>query len=182
MTDAIEAPESEVSEVLPQETFLGWAVYYWFNPDGTPHGIKNWVGITSMNVITEGVVFLPADQGPPGDPVYPPPTAADILAGQAAVLASLNQECDSQKVALTSRISTLQDAIAAKDDPDAEEFWATPEEEAELPVRKTQLTKWKQYGILLGRVTSQVGWPQEASWPAKPSGGMEISSSVSKTA
>lgn len=179
MNEAIETPEGEI---LPQEQFLGWAVHYWFNQDGTTHGIKSWVGITSMDVITEGVVFLPADQGPPGDPVYPPPTAADILARQSAVLASLNQECDSQKVALTSRISTLQDAIAAKDDPDAEEFWATPEEEAELPMRKTQLTKWKQYGILLGRVSSQVGWPSQATWPYKPDGGMDISSSVSKPA
>lgn len=182
MTEAIEAPEGEVAEVLPQEKFLGWAVHYWFNPDGTPHGIKNWVGITSMDVITDGVVFLPADQGPPGDPVYPPPTEADILASQSALLAGLKQESNAQKTALTERISELQDAIDAKDDPDREEVWATPEEEAELPTRKSQLKKWKDYGILLGRVTGQSGWPQEAAWPDKPSGGMDVSSSVSESA
>lgn len=104
-----------------------------------------------------------------------PETYAQILARQSAVLASLTQECNLQKAALTVRIGVIQDAIDAKDDPDAQEFWATPEEEAELPLRKSQLTKWKQYGILLGRVTSQEGWPPEPVWPTKPTAGMDLS-------
>lgn len=119
--------------------------------------------------------WWPYSDGQPPDPVKLPPTQEEILASQSAILSALNQECNAQKSALTQRISTIQDAIDAKDDPDAEEFWATPEEEAELPVRKTQLTKWKQYGILLGRVTSQAGWPPDAVWPTKPAGGMDLS-------
>ena len=180
MSDVIDIPEDGEGQESPaSETFLGWAVWYWLNPDGSQYGIKAWVNLTSMEQLVDGAVFRPTSEGPPGDPVYPPPTAADILASQSAILAGLTQECNAQKVALAERIATIQDAIAAKDDPDAEEYWATPEEEAELPVRKTQLTKWKQYGILLGRVTSQAGWPPDAVWPTKPAAGMDLTVSRS---
>jgi len=181
--EALETLEGEEGSTSPMsETFLGWAVWYWLNPDGSQYGVKAWVNLTSMEQLVDAAVFRPASEGPPSEPVYPPPTAADILASQSAKLAGLTRECNLQKDALTRRIATIQDAIDAKADPDAEEFWATPEEEIELPARKNQLTKWKQHGILLGRVTSQIGWPTQVAWPTKPTGGMDISSSVSESA
>lgn len=108
-------------------------------------------------------------------PYVPPlPTAEEILASQSAKLVVLKSEAESQKVALTNRISTLQDAIDNVGIDGMEEFAATPEEQAEFPKRKTQLTKWKNYAILLGRVTSQAGWPPDVVWPTPPAEGMDL--------
>jgi len=107
---------------------------------------------------------------------HPPPVAAptpeEILISQSFKLQSLTQLANSQKVALTNRISTLNDAIELE--------MATPEEEIELPKRVLQLKAWKTYAVLLGRVTSQAGWPPDVEWPVQPSEGMDLS--VSATA
>lgn len=99
--------------------------------------------------------------------VAPPPTPEQILAAQSAKLQGLTQLASAQKIALTNRIGTLNDAIELE--------MATPEEVAELPIRQAQLLDWKRYAVLLGRVTSQDGWPPEVEWPVQPAGGMDLS-------
>lgn len=106
------------------------------------------------------------------DPMYldfinPQP---NILEVQSAKLLSLNQLASSQKTALASRIETLNDAVELE--------MATPEEVAELPIRKAQLVEWKRYAVFLGRVTSQEGWPPEVEWPVQPAAGMDLSVSA----
>jgi hypothetical protein len=110
-------------------------------------------------------------------PVYQP-THAEVLASQSAALQALTATATAQKVALTNRIATLQDAIDNVGVEGAEEFAATPEEQIEFPQRKSQLTKWKNYAILLGRVTNQAGWPLEVTWPAQPADGMDLNLSA----
>lgn len=99
--------------------------------------------------------------------VNPPP---DYLAINSAKLQALTQLASAQKIAITERISTLNDAIDLE--------MATPEEEAELPIRTAQLKQWKTYAVLLGRVTSQVGWPPEVVWPTQPAAGMDLTVSA----
>lgn len=111
-----------------------------------------------------------------GEVTYSPlgpvvPTPAEVLASQSLKLQALTVEYNAQKNALTNRIATIQDAIDLE--------MATPEEEAEHPVRVSQLKAWKTYGVLLGRVTTQVGWPPDVVWPVKPSAGMDLSVSAS---
>ena len=105
-------------------------------------------------------------------PELPPLTPAEVLAIQSAKLQALTQLANAQKSALTNRIGTINDAIELE--------MATPEEEAELPIRVLQLKAWKTYAVLLGRVTSQVGWPPEVTWPVQPAEGMDLT--VSATA
>lgn len=94
----------------------------------------------------------------------------EILASQSAKLQYLTQLASSQKVALTNRIGTLNDAIELEE--------ATPEEVEELPLRQAQLLNWKRYAIYLGRVTSQAGWPPEVEWPIQPAEGMDLTVSA----
>ena len=106
------------------------------------------------------------------DPRYlaymnPPP---DWLAINSTKLQSLTQLASLQKTSLTNRISTLNDAIELE--------MATPEEEAELPIRTLQLKAWKTYAVLLGRVTGQAGWPPEVIWPVQPADGMDLTVSA----
>lgn len=133
-----------------------------------PEFVANMVDITEMDPapqygwVWNGEGFTPY--------VPPPPTEAEILAAQSLKLQRAIQLAAAQKTALTERISVINDAI------DFEE--ATPEEIAELLVRQAQLTEWKRYAILLGRVTSQQGWPPEAEWPVQPSEGMDLTVSA----
>ena len=90
----------------------------------------------------------------------------DVLADQSAKLRALSQFAAAQKVALTSRISTLNDAIDLE--------MATSEELEELPLRTDQLKRWKTYAVLLGRVTGQTGWPPEVDWPVQPTTGIDL--------
>ena len=102
------------------------------------------------------------------------PSAEQVLAEQSNKLQGLTQLTNSQKLTLVNRISTLQDAVDNIGIEGLEEFAATAEEQVELPKRKSQLTKWKNYGILLGRVTSQTGWPPNVTWPTQPTEGMDL--------
>lgn len=106
------------------------------------------------------------------EPVAPVPTLEQILASQSLKLQQLTQLAAAQKVALTNRIGTLNDAIELE--------MITPEEVIELPKRVLQLKAWKTYAVLLGRVTSQVSWPAEVTWPVQPTEGMDLT--VSATA
>lgn len=110
-----------------------------------------------------------------GYPVWvdrPAPTPEQVLASQSAILVGLKTEAEAQKTALTNRIGVLNDSIELE--------MATPEEEAELPVRVAQLKAWKTYAVLLGRVTTQAGWPPEVVWPTKPSSGMDLTTNSSQ--
>lgn len=127
------------------------------------------------DVASIGWTYVDGGFIPPPIPEVPPPTPAEILASQSAKLQSLTATANSQKAALTNRIATLQDAIDNVGIDGMEEFAATPEEQLEFPKRKTQLTKWKNYAILLGRVTSQATWPPEVTWPTVPTEGMDLS-------
>lgn len=102
--------------------------------------------------------------------VIPTATPEQILASQSYKLQQLTQTAASQKLALTNRVSTLNDAIELE--------MATPEEEIELPERTIQLKAWKTYAVLLGRVTSQAGWPPEVTWPVQPTEGMDLTVSA----
>lgn len=101
----------------------------------------------------------------------PPETAAQILARQSAKLQGLKAVANSQKAALTNRISELNDAI--------EYDVATPDEVAELPIRVAQRKTWGLYAIDLGRVTTQAGWPPDVIWPVQPAEGMDLTVSAS---
>jgi hypothetical protein len=110
--------------------------------------------------------------------VNPPP---DYLAINSAKLQQLTQLAAAQKTALANRISDLESAIENIGIEGQEEFAATSDEQAEYPVRKTQLTKWKNYSILLGRVTAQTGWYSVVTWPAQPAEGMDLTVSATAT-
>ena len=135
-----------------------------------------WVDVTDLEGVAEGWAASQDEEGAWTIAPYvpPPPTPTQILDSQSVILQSLKIEAERQKSALTNRIGTLQDAIDNIDVEGMEDYAATPEEVAELPQRKAQLTKWKNYAILLGRVTSQAGWPPNVVWPVKPTEGMNL--------
>lgn len=111
--------------------------------------------------------------------VDPPPfTTEQILATQSQKLQEFVRLAAAQKTALINRISDLENAIGNIGIEGQEEFAATPEEEAEYPIRKAQLTKWQNYSISLGRVTAQAGWFMTVSWPTQPSSGMDLTVSA----
>lgn len=93
----------------------------------------------------------------------------DLLVDQLVALQSRTQLSMAQKLALSDRVGTLNDAIELE--------IATPAEEAELVTRSLQLKMWKTYGVLLGRVTSQEGWPALAEWPLQPADGIDLANS-----
>lgn len=101
------------------------------------------------------------------DYINPPP---DYLAINSAELQRRTQLASSQKIALTERISTLNDAIELEE--------ATQSEIEELPARQSQLLDWKRYAIYLGRVTTQEGWHMVIVWPVEPADGMDLTVSA----
>jgi len=141
-----------------------------------PDFVAQCVEITGIDPVPQsGWVVTPDGSGwsfAPWTP--PPPTAAEILASQSAKLQQLNQLAAAQKAALTNRIGVINDAIEFEE--------ATPAELAELPVRQAQLTAWKRYAVLLGRVTTQEGWPPNVIWPEQPADGMDLSVSAARPA
>lgn len=104
-------------------------------------------------------------------PPVVPPTDEQLIAINTSTLQQLTQLATAQKVALTNRIGTLNDAIDLD--------MATPAEVAELPVRTAQLKAWKTYAVLLGRVTTQPGWALTVTWPVQPTEGMDLTVSAS---
>lgn len=113
---------------------------------------------------------LGAIDGRPAWIDLPPPTEAQLLAIASAKLQTANQLASAQKTALTDRIGVINDAIEFEE--------ATPAELTELPVRQAQLTAWKRYAILLGRVTAQPGWYATVDWPVQPDEGMDLTVSA----
>lgn len=137
----------------------------WAPPDGC-------IAVPSEEGVCAGWSYVDDEFIAPPAPEVPPPTPEQILASQSAKLQAFTQLAASQKVALTNRIGTLNDAIELE--------IATPEEVAELPVRQAQLLEWKRYAVYLGRVTGQDGWPPDVEWPVQPADGMDLT--VSATA
>jgi hypothetical protein len=131
----------------------------WAPPEGYIMVIAGDAGIGWTYV--DGVFIQP--------PVIPP-TPEEVLASQSAKLQAAIQLAAAQKNALTERISQINDAIDFGD--------VTPAEEAELPVRTSQLAAWKRYATLLGRVTAQAGWYETVVWPAQPTEGMDLTVSA----
>lgn len=145
--------------------------------DGSIEGIFQpsliWVDVSDIAGISQGWTAVETN----GEWVFapyvaPPPTPEQVLTSQSAKLVGLKQLAEAQKAALSNRIGTLKDAIELE--------MATPEEEAELPLRIAQLKAWKTYAVLLGRVTGQAGWPPDVEWPVQPTEGMDLT--VSATA
>lgn len=134
-----------------------------------PEYVDSLVEITGMDPApTDWWLYSDGVFSPPPPP--PGPTEEEQLAMQSAKLQGFTQLASSQKTALTNRVGTLNDAIELE--------MATPEEVAELPVRTTQLTAWKKYAVLLGRVTTQPGWYSVVEWPVQPPEGMDLTVSA----
>lgn len=144
---------SELTDIDPFERFPPELIWYEC-PEGTQVG----------DTYNDGV-FAPY--------VPPPPTPEEILATQSQKLQRFTQLAAAQKSALTNRVGTLQDAVDLE--------MATPEEESELPLRQAQLLAWKKYAILLGRVTTQEGWPPNPVWPEQPAEGMDLTVSATSS-
>lgn len=125
--------------------------------------IEHQVGF-GFKVDSNGKVVVNTEYIPPEE------SSEQILQRQSVKLQTLTWAAQAQKSALTNRVSTLNDAVELE--------MATPEELIELPKRKAQLVEWKRYAIMLGRVTSQEGWPPEVDWPVPPLEGMDLTVSA----
>lgn len=90
----------------------------------------------------------------------PVPTYEEILAAATSTLLSKQKVSNTQISYIQLRIDTINDAI--------EMDMATDDEIAELPVRTLQLKAWKQYRVILGRMTQQPDWPTNPQWPTAP--------------
>lgn len=121
-----------------------------------------------------GKIISSDNKGRPVLTDAPPPSAEQVLIVETAKLAELKKTADSQKSAISERISVIQDSVDFKEVEGMEAYSATPEEEDELHIRKHQLVQWKAYAILLGRVQLQDGWPSSYELPAAPGDGMTI--------
>lgn len=93
-------------------------------------------------------------------PPVPEKTLEQILTEATDQLNAFNRNASAQVSALQGRVDALADAVDLD--------MATPSELAEQPVRLAQLKGWKTYRVLLGRVSSAVGWPSNPVWPAIP--------------
>ncbi|WP_339521532.1 tail fiber assembly protein [Pseudomonas sp. EL_65y_Pfl2_R96] len=149
----------ELLEILPEDgdirPIFGYPLEVWQEVTGLdPEPQQNWT-------FSDGVFTEPAPHIP---------TPAEMLAAQSLKLQLATQLAAAQKTALANRISVLTDAIDLE--------MATPEEEAELVLRSAQLKQWKTYAILLGRVTTQAGWPPDVDWPVEPAGRMDLTVSA----
>lgn len=103
-------------------------------------------------------LFARAKDGAYGDVAEP---SSAQLAGIAKFkLSGLQSEANAKVAELTEEVATLQDAVDLE--------MATDEEAARLPKAKTELTAWKKYRVLLGRVEAQPGFPATITWPERP--------------
>lgn len=127
------------------------------NPFASPQDADKWPGLIEVE-----------DDDPRYLEFIKPPM--NVLVVHSANLQGFIQLASTQKAALTERISTLNDAI--------EMMMATHEEVTELPISLAQLKLWKAYAVLVGRVTTQAGWPADITWPAQPVKGMGLSFST----
>ncbi|MBO9552240.1 tail fiber assembly protein [Pseudomonas sp.] len=96
-------------------------------------------------VIDDGFQVLPPPEPP--EPEQPKPPTLDELKAQALA------QRDGLLALAALRIAPLQDAVDLDD--------ATADETA-------LLKKWKQYRVLLNRVSDQASFPETIDWPAPP--------------
>lgn len=140
-------------------------IYDYYHPDTV------WIEVTGIAGIEPNWSAEQTGSGWSFHPyVEPPPTDAEIADANIAMLQHSNQLAAAQKIALTNRIGTINDAIELE--------IAEPEEIAELPVRQSQLLEWKRYAVYLGRVTQQEGWALTVEWPVRPQEGMDLTVSA----
>jgi hypothetical protein len=149
--------------------------------------IKSWTWYDDEAGVPEAWFFMPIEEGPP----IPVDSPAQVEAAAFALLDSKQRVAVLQISALQSRVDSINYLINTgnpdhpdylePDDPDYLE--PTPEELAELPVRKVQLKSWNTYRGKLGRVTTSPGWYQTPAWPAAPAPyTSEMSASTPETA
>jgi len=86
--------------------------------------------------------------------------AQEFLRLSTADLNSRLRLSTAQVSALQARVDAINDAIEGE--------YALPEEEEELPGRIIQLAAWKKYRVFLGRVSTQLTWPDAPVWPVEP--------------
>lgn len=94
----------------------------------------------------------------------PPQSNESIIASNIERLRDSNQIAEYQKISLSNRIGTINDAIEFDD--------ATQDEIYELEIRKKQLVEWKRYAILLGRIIGKDGMTLLVDWPVEPDSGI----------
>ncbi|MDX0622889.1 hypothetical protein GOD54_23605 [Sinorhizobium medicae] len=90
------------------------------------------------------------------------------LAKATTILNALTRQAGLQVTALTYKVNNLDWVINGQDPDDPDYEPATPEEIAELPVRRAQLNKWNTYTRNLGKVKAQPTWPDAPVWPVMP--------------
>ena len=150
--------------------------------------LKSWTIIDDQSNTPEGWHFLEFEKGPPGQPVESPEQQESYAV---AMLDAKQRQAALQVSALQSRIDAINYLINTGN-PDHPDFLEpddldylepTPEEVAELPVRKAQLKSWNTYRGKLGRVTTDEGWYQAPAWPVMPATyTSEMSESIPETA
>ena len=97
-----------------------------------------------------------------------PPTTEIWLRDSTRLLNAKTRQAGAQISAISTRILALEWAISGQDPEDPDYEPATPEEIAELPVRKAQLNKWNAYNRNLGKLKAVVTWPVNPIWPVMP--------------
>lgn len=138
----------------------GYAVEYW---PGT-RLVKSINAVASADDVPEGCDFV--SEGDPLPQPVPSPQHMEDLAF--ADLASRQRQAILQISAIQSRIDAIDYLMNGQDEEDPEYMAPTPEEIAELPVRKAQLKTWNSYRAKLGRVTTIAGWYETPTWPTIP--------------
>lgn len=133
---------------------VGYLVEYW---PGT--SLVKQILYGDESDLPDGWTFIIDDENtpPPPDPV-PSPEQQEAIAN--ALLDAKLRQANAQVTALQGRVDAINDAIEFEE--------VLPEELAELPIRKAQLTAWKKYRIDLGRVKTAPGWYQNPTWPTMP--------------
>lgn len=128
--------------------------------------LRTWL----LNGQGAGQIIVMGEDGMPTLADPPPISGEALRIKQSAKLLAASNLAAAQKTALTNRIGVINDAIEFEE--------ATEAEIDELPVRQAQLTAWKRYAVLLGRVTAQAGWYEIVEWPTEPADGMDLSVSA----
>lgn len=138
----------------------GYAIEYW---PGT-NLVKYFTWVAGPEDAPTGWGYV--DENDPLPEVVPSPQQVESLAF--ANLEGRQRQALLQITAIQSRIDAIDYLVNGQDEEDPDYMEPTPEEIAELPVRKTQLKTWNTYRAKLGRVTSIAGWFETPTWPTVP--------------
>jgi hypothetical protein len=144
----------------------GFAVKYYPGTEIVA-GVRVW---DDEDTVPEDHVWWdPETKGEPPKPVDSPEV---VEANALLEVSNRTRQANLQVIALQGRVDSINEAIEEDD--------VLPEEVAELPVRQEQLTQWKQYRKLLGRVKTSAGWFESPAWPEAPDLYAEEAVSLSK--